>query len=170
MKLGVDTYSLRNSGLDAIGVMELACDLGLQGVLFELSPLSSFRDADLERIRQTAQRLGLYLEMGMGSIFHWHPMAAKGRELLAEAGYDVNVSDAQIVIHHLHVAKKLGSPWLRCVGGTLFTRDEGHDMGALGETAVAILREASKAAEALGMKIAIENLQKFTTRKRPWRG
>ncbi len=98
MKLGVDSYSTRNSGLDAAGVLELAGDLGLHGVLFELSPFSSFRDADLEQIRQTAQRRGLYVEMGMGSIFHWHPMAAKGRELLAKAGCNVNVSDAQIVI------------------------------------------------------------------------
>ena len=144
MKLGIDSYSTRNSGLDAAGVLELAGDLGLQGVLFELSPFSSFRDAELERIRQTAQRRGLYVEMGMGSIFHWHPMAAKGRELLAEAGCNVNVSDAQIVIDHLQVAKKLGSPLLRCVGGNLFIRDEGHDMTALADAAVAILREASQ--------------------------
>jgi sugar phosphate isomerase/epimerase len=165
MKLGVDTYSLRNSGLDALGVLELAGNLGLQGVLFELSPFSSFRDADLEKIRQTAQRLGLYLEMGMGSIFHWHPMAAKGRELLAEAGCNVDVSDAQIVIHHLQVAKKLGSPWLRCVGGNLFTRDEGHDMTALADAAVTILREAAQAAAAMGMKIAMENHADFTVRE-----
>ena len=101
----------------------------------------------------------------MGSIFHWHPMAAKGRELLAEAGCNVNVSDAQIVIEHLQVAKKLGSPWLRCVGGNLFTRDEGHDMTALADTAVAILREASQAAEAMGMKIALENHADFTVRE-----
>ena len=165
MKLGVDTYSLRNSGLDALGVLELAGDLGLQGVLFELSPFNSFRDANLEKIRQTAQRLGLYLEMGMGSIFHWHPMAAKGRELLAEAGCNVDVSDAQIVIYHLQVAKKLGSPWLRCVGGNLFTRDEGHDMTALADAAVAILREAAQAAAAMGMKIAMENHADFTVRE-----
>ena len=165
MKLGVDSYSTRNSGLDAAGVLELAGDLGLQGVLFELSPFNSFRDADLETIRQAAQRRRLYLEMGMGSIFHWHPMAAKGRELLAEAGYKVNVSDAQVVIDHLQVAKKLGSPWLRCVGGNLFVRDEGHDMTALADAAVAILREASQAAEAMGMKIAMENHADFTVRE-----
>ncbi len=165
MKLGVDSYSTRNSALDAAGVLELAGDLGLQGVLFELSPFSSFHDAELERIRQAAQRRGLYVEMGMGSIFHWHPMAAKGRELLAKAGCNVNVSDAQIVIEHLQVAKKLGSPLLRCVGGNLFTRDEGHDMTALADAAVAILREASKAAEAMGMKIALENHADFTVRE-----
>jgi sugar phosphate isomerase/epimerase len=165
MKLGVDSYSTRNSGLDPAGVLELAADLGLQGVLFELSPFSSFHDADLEAIRGAAQRLGLYVELGMGSIFPWHPMAAKGRELLAKAGYNVNVSDAQIVIDHLEVAKKLGSPWLRCVGGNLFTRDEGHDMTAMADAAVLILREACKAAEAMGMKIAMENHADFTVRE-----
>jgi sugar phosphate isomerase/epimerase len=146
-------------------VLELAGRLGLQGVLFELSPFNSFHDADLEAIRRTAERLNLYVEMGMGSIFHWHPMATKGRELLAKAGYDVNVSDAQIVIAHLEIAKKLGSPLLRCVGGNLFIRDEGHDMTALADAAVAILADACKAAEAMGMKIAMENHADFTVRE-----
>ena len=69
------------------------------------------------------------------------------------------------MIHHLHVAKKLGSPILRCVGGNLFTRDEGHDMTALADRAVEILREACKAAEDLDMKIAIENHADFTARE-----
>ena len=44
MKLGLESYSTRNSGLDPLGVLELAQRLGLQGVLFELSPFTSFRD------------------------------------------------------------------------------------------------------------------------------
>jgi len=165
MKLGLDSYSTRNSGLDAVGVLELAAGLGLDGVLFELSPFNSFRDSDLENVRRTAQRLGLYVEMGMGSIFRWHPMAAKGRQLLAEAGYDVEVPDAQIVIDHLDVAEKLGSPLLRCVAGNLFTRDEGHDMAALADAAVEILRPACRAAEERGMRIAMENHADFTVRE-----
>ena len=86
----------------------------------------------------------------MGSILHWHPMAEKGRQLLAEAGYDTSVSEAQIVIDHLQVAKKLGSPILRCVVGNFMTRDEGHDMTLLADQAVAIFREACRAAEDLG--------------------
>ena len=101
----------------------------------------------------------------MGSILPWHPMAEKGRRLLAEAGCDTGVSDAQIVIQHLHVARKLGSPILRCVAGNLFTRDEGHDMAALADQVVAILREACRAAEDLGMKIAMENHADFTVRE-----
>lgn len=165
MKLGLDSFSTRNSGLDPVGVLNLAADLGLAGVLFELSPFRSFRDDALAAIRETAGKRGLYAHLGMGSIFHWHPMATQGRELLADAGYDTNVSDARIVIHHLDVARKLGSPLLRCVAGNLFTRDQGYDMTALADQAVAILTEACKAAADVGIKIAQENHADFTVRE-----
>ncbi len=165
MKLGLESFSTRNSGLDPLGVLDFAAELGLGGVLFELSPFRSFRDDDLKQIRRAAEEKGLYLEFGMGSILHWHPMAEKGRQLLAEAGYNTNVSEAQILIHHLHVAKKLGSPILRCVVGNFLTRDEGHDMTLLADQAVAILREACRAAEDLGIRIAVETHADFTVRE-----
>jgi len=139
--------------------------LGLGGVLFEFSPFLSYKDQDLDPVREYAIEHGLFLEFGMGSLFRWHPMAEKGRKLLDEAGYDMSVSDAGVVIHHLHVAKRLGSPLLRCVGGNLFTRDEGHDMAQLADDTVAILREACKAAEDLGIRIAMENHADFTVRE-----
>ena len=98
MKLGLESFSTRNSGLDPIGVLGLAAELGLGGVLFEDSPFQSFRDDDLKKIRHTAEDKGLYVEFGMGSILHWHPMAEKGRRLLAAAGHDTSVSESQIVI------------------------------------------------------------------------
>lgn len=165
MKLGVDTYTLRNSGLDPLGVLQSARELGLDGVLFELSPFQSFRDQDLERIRITAGELGLHIEFGMGSIFHGHPMAEKGRRLLAEAGYNTDVSEAQTMKQHLEVARKLGSSILRCVAGDLFTRDAGHDMAKLADDAVTILREACRVAEEMGMKVAMENHADFTVRE-----
>ena len=165
MKLGLESFSTRNSGLDPIGVLELAADLELQGVLFELAPFNSFRNDTLDNIRRTAEAKGMYIEFGMGSVFHWHPMAEKGRGLLADAGYDVAVSEAEIVIQHLDIARKLGSPILRCVAGNLFTRDEGHDMVALADQAVAIFKEACKAADDMGIKIALENHADFTVRE-----
>lgn len=165
MRLGLDSYTTRNSGLDPVGVLNLVSDLGLGGVLFELSPFRSFTDTELDTIRRTAQDKGLYLEFGMGSILHWHPMAEKGRDLLADAGYDVSVSDAQILIHHLEIARKLGSPILRCVAGNLFIRDEGHDMTLVADTVVCILKDACKAAQDMGMKIAMENHADFTVRE-----
>jgi 3-oxoisoapionate decarboxylase len=164
VKLGIDSYTTRNSGLDAVGVLRLAGELGLAGVLFELSPFESFRDDYLAEVRRTAEEQGLYIEFGMGSILPWHPMAEKGRRLLAEAGRPMG-SDAEVVIEHLHVARKLGSPLLRGVAGNLFTRDEGHDMAAAADCVVAILREACRAAEDLGMQIAMENHADFTVRE-----
>ena len=165
MKLGLESYSTRNSGLDPVGVLNLAVELGLRGVLFELSPFRSFADRDLQLIRQTAEEHGLYLHFGMGSIFHWHPMAEKGRTMLAAAGYEVDVSEAKIIVHHLDIARKLGSPILRCVAGNLFSRDEGCDMVALADRTVTILREACKAAEGMGIQIALENHADFTVRE-----
>jgi sugar phosphate isomerase/epimerase len=165
MKLGIDSYTTRNSGLDAVGVLRLAGDLGLGGVLFELSPFESFRDDYLASVRRTAEEKRLYVEFGMGSVLPWHPMAEKGRRLLAEAGCDGLASPAAVVIHHMHVAKKLGAPLLRCVAGNLFVRDEGHDMAAAADQVVAILREACRAAEDLGVKIAMENHADFTVRE-----
>ena len=165
MKLGLDSYSTRNSGLDPVGVLTLADDLGLDGVLFELTPFESLADEALAAVKQAADQRGLYLEFGMGSIYRWHPMAEKGRGLLEAAGYDVDVPDSQIVIHHLGIAEKLGSPLLRCVAGDLFTRDEGHDMAQLADDAVSILKPACRAAEEMGLKIAIENHADFTVRE-----
>jgi 3-oxoisoapionate decarboxylase len=165
VKLGIDSYTTRNSGLDAIGVLHLAGEVGLAGVLFELSPFPSFRDEYLTQVRCAAESQGLYVEFGMGSILPWHPMAEKGKRLLAEAGCALSGGDAQIVIEHLHVARKLGSPVLRCVAGNLFTRDEGHDMTAIADRVVAILREVCPVAENWGLKIAMENHADFTVRE-----
>ncbi len=164
MKLGIDSYSTRNSGLDALGVLDFAGSLGLAGVLFELSPFESFGNDYLAAVRCAAEEKRLYVEFGMGSILPWHPMAEKGRRLLAEAGCKPK-SDAQIVIEHLDVARKLGSPILRCVAGNLFIRDEGHDMAAMADRVVQILRESCRAAEDLGMKIAMETHADFTVRE-----
>lgn len=165
MRLGLESFSTRHSGLDPVGVLRLASELGLAGVLLELSPFRSFRAEELARIRQTAQALGLYLEFGMGSIVHEHPMAQRGRQLLAEAGYDTSVSEAQTVCDHLRIAQALGSPLLRCVVGNLFSRDEGYDMTALADRTVAILVEACHTAEELGLKLALENHADFTVRE-----
>ncbi len=165
MKLGIDSYSTRNSGMDALGVLGLAAKLGLSGVLFELTPFSSFRDNYLQKVRRTAEEKGLYVEFGMGSMLHWHPMAEKGRQLLADADCDMAISDAQVVIRHLLVAQKLGSPILRVVAGNLLTRGEGQDMVAMADQVVLILREACRAAGDFGMKIAMETHADFTVRE-----
>jgi len=165
VKLGLESFSTRT-----VDWSLSACSTWLPTWTSTASSSSSRRFGRsatriFQQIRNVAEAKGLYLEFGMGSILHWHPMAEKGRQLLADAGRDTSVSDAQIVIEHLHVAKKLGSPILRCVVGNFLTRDEGHDMTALADQAVVILREACRAAEDLDMKIAVETHADFTVRE-----
>ena len=105
-----------------------------------MSPFTPFATRNSRPIRKTADDLGLYIEFGMGSLFHWHPMAEKGRDLLADAGYKVDVSEAEIAIQHLDIARKLGSPLLRCVGVTWPVRDGGQDMVAPGRRKRRLLR------------------------------
>ena len=83
MKLGVDSYSTRNCGLDAAGVLELAGDLGLQGVLFELSPFSSFRDAELESSARPPERTRPVRGVGHGLDL---PLASHGGQGPRAAG------------------------------------------------------------------------------------
>ena len=51
------------------------------------------------------------------------------------------------------------------MAGNLFVRDKGYDMVATADEVVAILREACRAAEDMGMKIAMENHADFTVRE-----
>ena len=137
---------------------------GTRGVLFELSPFESFRDDDLAAIRHAAEEQGLYVEFGMGSILRWHPMAEKGRRLLAEAGYDVGTPRPN---GHPSPARRpkarLAAPPLR--GRQSVHPRRGLRHGRAGRRAVAILREACRAAEDLGMKIAMETHADFTVRE-----
>jgi sugar phosphate isomerase/epimerase len=51
------------------------------------------------------------------------------------------------------------------MAGNLLTRDQGQDMVAMADQVVAILREACRAAEDFGMKIALETSADFTVRE-----
>ena len=66
MKLGIDSYAARNSGLGPAGVLGVAAELGLAGVLFELSPFQSFRDDDLAKIRAAAEEQPGQADTGKG--------------------------------------------------------------------------------------------------------
>ena len=114
-------------------MLELAADLGLAGVLFELSPFDPFATTTWPRSAGPPKRKGSTWNSAWARSCPGTPWRKKAASLLAEAGCDGDISEAQIVIHHLQVAKKLGSPILRCVAGNLFTRDEGHDMAAMAD-------------------------------------
>ena len=165
MKLGIDSYSTRNSGWTPWACSGWPPNWAGRRALRAL-PLRLLPRRLPGPVRRAAEEKGLYVEFGMGSIFHWHPMAEKGRQLLADGrprrrplrGPDRHRAPAR------RQEARLAHP-PRAWRGNLFTRDEGHDMAALADRAVAILREACRAAEDLGMKIAMETHADFTVRE-----
>lgn len=71
MKVGVDGRKIPGAATRGpIGVLEYARDLGMEGVFFrsalEMSP--TLDPAELREIRQRADALGLYLEVGVGKV------------------------------------------------------------------------------------------------------
>ena len=157
-KLGLDLYSLRSQGWDAFRLLEFAAHEGAQVVNFSeprfLGPLD---DAHLEQVRLAADRLGLEVEVGMGSI------CPSSTWFNAHDG----TADDQL-LRMLDVAHKLGSPFVRCYQGSSEDR-EGPPGGPplepqsqvpmdvhIADT-VRVCKAVRSAALDLGVKIAIEN-------------
>ncbi len=165
MKLGIDSYSTRNSGLDAVGVLELAGELGLQGVLFELSPFSPSATptwttdppgrAEPRAVRGVRHGLDLPLA----------PHGRKGPRAAGRGRLRRHVSDAQIVIDHLQVAKKLGSPILRCVAATSSPATKATTWRPWPTRRWRSSARPAGPPRTLGMKIAMENHADFTVRE-----
>ena len=167
MKLGIDSYTTRNSGLDAGGRARLGRRAGARRRALRADAVRVVRATIIwPTIRRTAEEKGLYIEFGMGSIVHWHPMAEKGRRLLAEAGYDAAVSDAQIVDPAPRTwpgssARPSCAAWRAiCSPATKATTWWRWPTRRSISSA-----EACPAAEELGMKIAMETHADFTVRE-----
>ncbi|MBC7234461.1 MAG: sugar phosphate isomerase/epimerase [Chloroflexi bacterium] len=147
MKLGVDIYTLRSQGWNAFEYLDYAARLGLDTVHFsDLEPFERIDKGYLREVRTHAERLGLSLEAGMGSIC---PTSTTFR---AEQG-----SAVEQVERMLQVAHELGSPVLRCFLGTNADR---HTKQPLSEHILATVdtcRAVRGLAKDLGIKLAIEN-------------
>jgi sugar phosphate isomerase/epimerase len=147
MRLGLDSYSLRWQGWNAHQFLDYAAKLGLDNVQFsERSNLTS-HDADyLRDLKAYADKLGLTIEVGMGSFDRYaasfRPEYGSGEEQLTAM---------------LHVAAAVGSPVVRCFLGA---QDERSGAVALREhiaECVRTLRAVAPLVRELGIKIAVEN-------------
>ena len=68
-RLGIDTFSLRYQGLDAFGFIDYARGLNLDVVQYSTREnLASHDPGYLDEVRAHADRVGIELEIGMGSI------------------------------------------------------------------------------------------------------
>lgn len=147
MKLGVDVFTLRSQGWKAIEHIEYASRIGLDIVHFsDPSVFDSLEDSYLAQLKNRADELGISIEVGMWSI------CPTSTSFSAKNG----TAEEQLT-RMLHVAKKLGSPALRCILGSNADRQTEIPLAAHMEATAAVCRAVRSLAIDLNVKIAIEN-------------
>lgn len=146
MRLGIDSFSLRSQGWDAIQIMDYAAGLGLDNVHFsERDHLGGLDPERLRAIRAHATELGLSLEIGMRSFNRlaatFDPALGTGEEQLGAM---------------IEAATIIGSPIVRCFVGMASDRLLVPPVELLEET-IRTLRDVAAQAEAANVTIAVEN-------------
>ena len=105
MKLGVDIFSLRSQPWNAFQHLEYAHQIGLDLVHFsETNFFESLEHEYVRRLKTQADKLGLEIEVGMGSICPTSNTFSDERGTAVEQVQEM-----------LHVADILGSKTLRCI-------------------------------------------------------
>ncbi len=145
--IGLDHFAVRATGWKAAQYIDYAASLKLDTCFIsELHIFENFEDAYLQGLKDQADKAGLKLYVGTGSVCPtsntWKDTYGTGEEHLALT---------------IRVAKKLGSPVARCYLGNQKDRStEGGIQRHIEETLKVIRANQSKA-EGEGIKIAIEN-------------
>ncbi|HXF63334.1 MAG TPA: sugar phosphate isomerase/epimerase [Caldilineaceae bacterium] len=147
MKLGVDIFSLRFNDWDAFQLLDYAKRIGVEVVHFsERTPFKSLDDGYLREVKQAADRLGLSIEVGIGSICPTSTTFS-----------GANGTAVEQLRRWLNVAALMGSPAVRCYLGANADRRTVTPLSAHIEATIATCRAVRDRALDLGVKIAIEN-------------
>ena len=146
-KLGLDLFSLRSQGWTAFQLLEFCSKNGVEVAHFsELRFLGSVETDHLKRVREHADRLGISLEVGFGSICETAQRFEKEEGPAAEQ-----------LIRAFGIAKILGSPFVRCYLGGAEDRKGDLPFEAHIENTIKSCKAVREQALAAGVKIAIEN-------------
>jgi sugar phosphate isomerase/epimerase len=145
--LGLDVFSLRSQGWSPFQMLDFSAGIGVEVVHFsEPRFLGSLEQAHLRMVRERADRLGVRLEVGFGSIC---PTASRFR---ADEG-----SPADQLLRMFQVARILGSPIVRCYLGSSSERSGETPLDQHIDNTIASCKSVRSQALDLGLKIAIEN-------------
>lgn len=147
MKLGLDLFSLRRQPWNIFQHLDYAHSIGLDAVMIpDPDFLERLDDAYLAQVKAHADQLGLALEFGMYSICP-----------SSNAFSDKRGTAIEQLRQMLHVAKQLGSPYLRALLGNNGDRSSALPLRTHIDNTLATLRAARPLALELGIKVALEN-------------
>ncbi|MEZ5363377.1 MAG: sugar phosphate isomerase/epimerase [Bryobacterales bacterium] len=146
-KLGLDFFSLRSQGWSAFELLDFAAKNGAQvGHFSEPRFLGSLDEAHLRKVRAHADKLGLAIEVGFGSICPTSTRFAK----------DDGTAPEQLR-RMLAVAKALRSPIVRCYLGSSLDRGGATPLAQHVDNTIASCKAVRDDFLRAGVKIAVEN-------------
>ena len=147
IKLGIDSYSIRNLEWKAMKLLDYCAGLKLDTIqISHIEEYESIEPAHLAKVKDHAARLGIQIDGGIGCIC---PSASGWTPKYGDPG--------KYLLTGLRVAKALGATSMRCfLGGAAERRSkipiEGHI-----EATIKVLKSVKSQALDTGVKAAIEN-------------
>lgn len=147
VKLGIDLFSIRDSGYSPFEYLDYCARQGAKVVHFsEIRFVGSLEPDHLKKVRAHAEQLHIELEIGMRSICP------------SSAMFDAKQGTAEEQITRMmDAAVAIGSPIVRAVLGNMDDRTVPPGIEAHIEDSVRVLRAVRSKAMDRGLKIAIEN-------------
>lgn len=147
MRLGIDSYSLKDQGWNAAQMLEYAAGAGLDNVHFsERGHFQSLDPVYLSRIKAQADHLGVTIEVGMRSFNRYstafQPEFGSGEQQLSDM---------------IGAAVALGSPVVRCFMGFEADRVGVVPFAQQLDECTRALRAVAPRVRETGIKIAVEN-------------
>ncbi len=148
LKLGIDNFSIRAFGWKAPQLIDYAASLKLDTLLLsDLEVYESLDEAYLQGIREHADRVGIELQAGTGSIC---PTSSSYNE----SKWGPAEEHARLLIR---TAKRLGTSTARCYLGSRRDREEGIGIQRHVDAMVKVLKAVQSEAEDANVKLAVEN-------------
>lgn len=147
LKIGLDHFATRATGWKAPQIIEYAASLKLDTVFIsELNVIESFDDSYLEGLKSQADKAGLKIYTGTGSVCR-----------TSNTWKDIYGSPDEHMALNIRVAKKVGSPVARCYLGNQKDRYTDGGIQRHIEEVLKVFKAAKSRCEAEEIKISIEN-------------
>lgn len=146
-RLGLDLFSLRSQGWTAFQLLDFASENGAAVANFsEPRFLGGTDEEHLKRVREHADRLGISIEVGFGSI------CPTSTRFVREDG-----TAREQLLRMFGIARILGSPFVRCYLGSADDRRGEIPLEQHIENTIAACRSVRDEDGRHGIKIAVEN-------------
>lgn len=147
VKLGIDLFSIRDSGWTPFEYLDYCAKHGAKVVHFsEIRFIGNLEPGHLTKVRSHAEKLGIEIELGMRSICP------------SSTSFDASQGPADLQLERMvTAAKTVGSKIVRAFLGTAADRGANGPIEKHIENTVKVLRNTRSRITDAGLKVAIEN-------------